>query len=311
MTLHKPSGRWKLGLALALFTVFCWGGLPIVIKVVLRDIDAVTLSWFRFLVAALFMLGYLAAQRKIPNLRSTTGRTKGLLFAAGLGLGLNYVLFQAALQHIGPSAAQIVIQVSPVMFILGSVLIFRESFSRLQRVGLGIMTAGYTLFFAERYVHAEAAGPGYALGVVLVLSAGVGWAAYAMAQKQLLTTFDSKQIMTFVYTACAIALTPLAAPSKMLGLEPVILWLVIAAAANTIVAYGAFAESLAHWEGSRVSAVIALTPVMTLSLAELGSYLWPERLPSEQLAWWSYLGAALVVAGSMTTSLAKADKATA
>ena len=52
MSLHQASGRWKLGLALALLTAACWATLPVALKVTLEQVDPLTLTWFRFLLAA-------------------------------------------------------------------------------------------------------------------------------------------------------------------------------------------------------------------------------------------------------------------
>jgi len=38
--MHSTSGRWRLGLALALTTAVCWGLLPIALKVTLTGMDA-------------------------------------------------------------------------------------------------------------------------------------------------------------------------------------------------------------------------------------------------------------------------------
>jgi drug/metabolite transporter (DMT)-like permease len=75
------------------------------------------------------------------------------------------------------------------------------------------------------------------------------------------------------------------------------------AALNTLVAYGAFAESLAHWEASRVGAVLALSPLATLALAALVPFPWPGPTPPAGLGAASWLGALLVVAGSALASL--------
>jgi drug/metabolite transporter (DMT)-like permease len=73
---------------------------------------------------------------------------------------------------------------------------------------------------------------------------------------------------------------------------------------NTVVAYGAFAEALHHWEASKVSAVLAVTPLFTILFANLVGWLFPAYLSAQQLNLWSWLGAALVVVGSALTALA-------
>ena len=59
---HVASGRHLLGLGMALLTALMWGALPVILKVLLSDIDPYTLTWCRF-VAALCIVGPLAARR--------------------------------------------------------------------------------------------------------------------------------------------------------------------------------------------------------------------------------------------------------
>ena len=47
---------------MALLTALMWGALPVILKVLLSDIDPYTLTWCRF-VAALCIVGPLAARR--------------------------------------------------------------------------------------------------------------------------------------------------------------------------------------------------------------------------------------------------------
>jgi drug/metabolite transporter (DMT)-like permease len=69
----------------------------------------------------------------------------------------------------------------------------------------------------------------------------------------------------------------------------------------TLLAYSCFAESLVHIEASRASALIALSPLLTVAIMQ-GIPLW--GLPAEPLGWLSLLGALMVVVGSITTAIA-------
>ena len=62
MALHQASGRWRLGLALALVTAACWSTLPVALKVTLDRLDPYTLTWVRFVIAGAIMLAWLAAR---------------------------------------------------------------------------------------------------------------------------------------------------------------------------------------------------------------------------------------------------------
>ncbi len=65
MALHRASGQWQLGLLLTLVTALCWATLPIALKLVLEVLDPITLTWFRFLVAALVTGAWLSARGRL------------------------------------------------------------------------------------------------------------------------------------------------------------------------------------------------------------------------------------------------------
>ena len=66
---------------------------------------------------------------------------------------------------------------------------------------------------------------------------------------------------------------------------------------------GRTAEALAHWEASRVSATLALTPLVTFVSVALASTWWPDHVLPEQVNWIAYAGAVVVVLGSALTAL--------
>ena len=71
---------------------------------------------------------------------------------------------------------------------------------------------------------------------------------------------------------------------------------------NTLIAYGSFAEAMVHMEASRVSAIIALTPLLTVGIVQLIPIPTIEAEPLQML---SLIGALLVVCGSIITAVAK------
>lgn len=291
-----------MGLALALFTVSLWAVLPLALKALLRSLDAATIVAFRFLVSALLVALVLGARRRLPDPRRLAGGGVSLLAAAALGLGLNYILYMAGLELTTPATAQVVIQLAPPLFGLGALALFRERFTRLQWSGFAGVLAGLALFSWERVDGADLADG--AAGIGWVALAAVAWAAYGLAQKQLLVRLPSQGIMLFVYGACAVGFAPLARPAALLALGGAELALLLFCAVNTALAYGAFSEALAHWEASRVSAVLAATPLATIAAARAAAPLFPQWVEPDPLSAPALAGALLVVAGSITTALA-------
>jgi drug/metabolite transporter (DMT)-like permease len=307
MSLHQSSGRWRLGLALSLLTVLLWGILPIALAITLKVLDVYTVVWFRFLVSFLLLAVYLGIRGKLPKLEQLRSTSWKLLAIATLFLGFNYFLFMQGLALTSPANAEVLIQLSTLLLSFGGLVIFKERYHLYQWLGVSVMICGYVLFFREQLTNLITAHGTYILGSTLIALGATAWAIYALAQKQLLQSLSSPSIMLIIYGGCALLFTPLAKVKSLFILDPFHLGILIFCALNTLIAYGAFAESLEHWEASRVSAVIALAPIVTLILVALVSSVVPNLIPSEHFSSVAIFGAALVVIGSVAIALGKAD----
>ncbi|MCY1396085.1 putative inner membrane transporter YhbE [compost metagenome] len=301
--MHISSGRWAYGLFLSLLTAFLWGILPIKLKQVLQAMDPVTVTWFRLLVSGGLLFIYLAAVKRLPSFKPLGRSGMGLVALSVCGLVGNYVCYLLGLRLVSPGTAQLVIQMGPILLLLGSVFIFKERFSLAQGIGLALLLIGFGLFFNQRLEELLTSLSQYTAGVLITLLAATVWTFYALGQKQLLTVWNSVQVMMVIYLLCALLLTPWAKPMEALQLSPVQGWLLLACCLNTLVAYGAFAEALAHWEASRVSATLAITPLVTFAAVAVAARIWPEYVPNEEINGLGYGGALLVVLGSALTAL--------
>ncbi|MCY1268546.1 DMT family transporter [Pseudomonas jinjuensis] len=302
--MHVSSGRWQFGLFLALVTAVLWGILPIKLKEVLKVMDPVTVTWFRLVVSGGLLLIYLAFTRQLPRFRPL-GRSGGLLVVLAVGgLTGNYVFYLIGLRMLSPGTTQLVIQIAPILLLLGSLFVFKESFSIGQALGLAVLFCGFGLFFNQRLAELFGSLGDYTVGVLIVVLAAFVWTFYGLAQKQLLTQWSSVQVMMVIYLGCAALLTPWAHPAEVFDLNPLQFWLLLACCLNTLVAYGAFAEALAHWEASRVSATLSITPLVTFISVAVAASLWPDHVHPESLNGLAYIGALLVVGGSALIALA-------
>jgi drug/metabolite transporter (DMT)-like permease len=301
--MHTTSGRWQLGLALALTTAVCWGLLPIALKITLAGMDAWTLTWYRFATAAVALGAFLAWRRRLP-LRAPPDRRGAWLYAVALlGLVGNYVSYLVALELTTPTVAQVLIQLAPLFLLFGGLVVFRERFAPLQWLGFAVLVAGLGVFFHDRLAEVFAIDTKLGLGVAVMLFSATAWAVYALAQKQLLTRLASEQVLFLLYLGAVPLLVLPAHPVEVLALDGLQLGMLAFCCANTVIAYGCFAEALEHWEVSRVSAVVTLAPVFTVLGVHAAARLWPAVSPAEVLSGWNLLGAAMVVGGSMTTAL--------
>lgn len=305
MSLHTPSGRWRLGLSLTLLTVFLWGMLPIVLKITLEQMNAFTITWYRFLASGVLLGAWLALRGKLPALRGRPRRVYLLLALVTLGLGSNYLFYLMGLERISAGSAQVVIQLAPALAMLGALLFFRERFGRVQWTGFVLLLLGLALFFHDRLDTILRGLGAESAGVLLIVAAAVTWAVYALAQKQLLLSFPSAGVLLVVYMGSVLLVLPAASPASLRGLDPLHLGLLVFCALNTLLAYGAFSEALEHWEATRVSALLSLTPLATLAMAWAGSRIWPGRVAGEAVDLASLAGAFVVVAGSASIALGR------
>ncbi|MFB2893835.1 DMT family transporter [Aerosakkonemataceae cyanobacterium BLCC-F50] len=305
MTLHQSSGKWRLGLALSLLTVLLWGILPIALKVTLQGLDPYTVTWFRFLMSFGLLGVYLATRKQLPSGEKLRSLPLTLLGVASIFLALNYIFYLIGLAYTTPTNAQVLIQLAPVLMGLGGIYIFKERYTLIQWTGLGVLTLGFALFFNEQLKTLITAQGKYLFGSALIIIAAIVWAIYGLAQKQLLQQLTSANVMLLIYGICAVLFAPFAHPQSILNLTPLQLVMLIFCGLNTVIAYGAFAESLEHWEASRVSAVLSTTPIVTLLSVWMVTFLFPSWIVTNNLTTLGVLGALLVVVGSMSIALGK------
>jgi drug/metabolite transporter (DMT)-like permease len=304
---HKTSGRWRLGFVLALSTAVLWGVLPIALKVVLKALDPYTVTWVRFAVSGLFLGVILASTRGLPSLKALSLRVWVLLAIALAGLTGNYVLYIVALVHTSPTITQTVAQLGPMLLLLGGLFIFKERFSGLQWLGFAVLLAGLVLFFHNRLLELRHVSAGLGLGVVFLVIAAFVWSAYGLAQKRLLRWLGPQQILLLIYVGATIVLFPWAALGAIRNVNILQFSMLAFCCLNTILAYGAFAEGLKHWEVSRFGAVLATAPLFTVAGMWIVGRFAPDLVAREQLDLLSMLGTLFVVAGSVTCATARRD----
>jgi drug/metabolite transporter (DMT)-like permease len=300
---HRPSGRTGLGFFLALTTMLLWGVLPLALKVTLAAMDAYTITWYRFLASAILLGGLLAWRGQLPS----PGRlSRGALLLLGIAtafLAANYIFFLLGLHHTTPANSQVLIQLAPVLLALGGLVVFGERFTLVQWIGFGLLLLGLATFVGDQVHFAGDGFAEYRFGSVLVLLAAATWAVYGLAQKQLLRWLPSQGIMLCIYAGCVVLFAPLSSPGRLFEVDATALGMLAFCALNTVVAYGAFAEALAHWDASRVAAVLAITPVMTIVSATAVSALWPRLAVATRLSGVGLVAVGLVVVGALLTAL--------
>lgn len=303
MELHVPSGRRALGAALASTTMLLWGVLPLALERLLATLDVETITSVRFLASAAVLACVLAIRGELPRV-ATLERGGWILLATAVGgLVLNYWGYLKGLDTTAPATAQVLIQLAPLLLALGGISLFGERFTMRQWASFGALCLGLAGFLVAQLVARPDLQSETWTGAGLLGVAAVAWAAYGLAQKQLLRSLSSQGIMLVVYAACGLLLLPGLVPGQLASLSAGDGLVLLFAAANTLIGYGAFAAALEHWEASRVSAVLALTPIATLAFTRLGAVYMPDFVAQERLSVGGLACAGLVVAGSAGVAL--------
>ncbi|MCY3553995.1 MAG: DMT family transporter [Gemmatimonadetes bacterium] len=308
MNRHVTSGRWGLGLILSLFTIFVWGGLPIVLKIMLISLDAFTMTWYRFVVAAALMALIVYRQGHFGLVRRLKSGYALVFLAAVLGFSCAYVFYPQSLQYISPSAAQVVNQISLLFLLLGAMLLFHERMTLIQVLGLLLLTGGIVLFFNEQLSELWSGDSAMIPGILWVTAAALALSTYTLTQKQLLQILPTSVILFLIYLAGSILILPFVRFESLLAQDTQQMILLNVSAVISLVAFVTLVESLKHLEVFRVSMVLAVVPLVTVVDMMILAPLLPGLLQPEHLNLISISGAILVVIGSIFGNLRRSMK---
>ncbi|MBN4053378.1 DMT family transporter [Haliea sp. AH-315-K21] len=301
--MHNSNQKHVAGFFLSLTAAFLWGVVPIALKELLAGMDATTIVWFRFLVSGLVLLLWLTISKKLPNKLNFNKQTILFLLLASLALSCNYFFFSYSLYFVNGETSEAVIQLSTLFLILGGVIIYKEAFVPIQKIGVCLIALGLLLFFNARLKEFLHFGNSETIGVIMLVIAAFTWTLYALLQKQLLVKFSSAQILLLIYLFSVLLLLPFASPLSVFQLTQQQLFLLLFCCLNTLVAYGCFAEALNCWDASKVSAVLTLAPLFTIGFLKLLVVFYPAYQFTDRLGFISILGALLLVIGSILTAL--------
>ena len=308
MNRHVTSGRWGLGLVLSLFTILVWGGLPIVLKIMLISLDAFTMTWYRFVVAAVLMGIIVYRQGHFGLVRQLRGGYLPVFLAAVIGFSCAYVFYPQSLQYITPSAAQVINQISLLFLLLGAMLVFHEKMTLVQVLGLMLLTGGIFLFFNPQLSELLSGTSAMIPGILWVVAAALCLSVYTLTQKQLLQILPTSFILFLVYLVGSILILPFVHFELLLEQDTRQMILLNASALISLVAFVTLVESLKHLEVYRVSMVLAVVPLITVVDMMIVSPLVPGLLQPENLGFLSVSGAVLVVIGSIFGNLRRSRK---
>ena len=297
------SGRQNFGLSLAFVATIMWAILPIALVQLMQVLDPITITFFRFFLAAAILTIYLSIQGRLPSISKLNCTTRIMKFlSAGTLLAANYGLFIYGLERTTSEATEVIIQLAPMLFLLAGIRVFKEQFSVFQWIGAAIFITGLILYFMHRVEDLFVSYSDYGEGMLMVAISALFWAGYAIIQKFLMSEFSSEETLIIIYWIGAGLFLIKSEFSTLLHLNTFFWGLLVFCGLNTLIAYGSFTEALAHTEASRVSAIMALTPVITSTIVQIFPM---EGVHIEPMYLLTIVGAIMVVLGSVIVAIAK------
>uniref|UniRef100_UPI003216B4D0 DMT family transporter n=1 Tax=uncultured Draconibacterium sp. TaxID=1573823 RepID=UPI003216B4D0 len=285
------------GIIYASVTAFFWGFLAIALKIAVREVDPVTVVWFRFLFA--FVLLAIWELFNNPATFKILLKPPLLLVLAAFALSWNYVGYMLGIHYTTPSNAQLFIQTGPLLLAIAGFLLFKEKVKRRQLFGFALAIIGFSFFYSDQLEAFFDSKGSYQTGILFTISGAVAWATYAVLQKKLVVNYSANSLNLFLFGLPVIILSP------FINLKPLYQlnfnwWLLLAfLGANTVIAYTCLAKALKYTEANKVSIIIILNPMITFITMGILTWLNVDWVQHERFSLVTLLGAVLVFSGAI------------
>ncbi len=170
----------------------------------------------RLTVASPAMIGYVAFQGGVGDLRNTTRRDRIALVLAALALAVHFVLWVAALQRTSVVTGVVLVTMQPIFVGLGAWLFLREPPTRAIVVGSAVALLGAALLAGD-----DLGDRGSLEGDLLALLGGLMASAYLVIGRRARRSLSTASYGASVYTMTALFLLIAVAVTRtpLLGLE--------------------------------------------------------------------------------------------
>jgi drug/metabolite transporter (DMT)-like permease len=243
------------------------GGTYLVAKVVVVDIDPVTLALLRAVIAAVALV-FLMKARGTSFSFAKEDRIK-ILYLSILAIPLNQFVFLNAIKHTSPANASLLFATTPTLVLLISVLKGREKLSHPKALGVAAAFCGILIVVFERGVdfHSD-----FMYGNLLMCVSVVAWALFTVNGRPLILKYGAFTVSAAAMILGAIIFLPFSIVNAVkfdYGSLTTAHWagLLYLGLITSVVAYVLWSYALGRTEASKVAIFSNLQPVITTILA--------------------------------------------
>ena len=171
-----------------------WGFAGPVIKFTLGFVPPFTFLFYRFLLSSLVIV-----LTFIWHLRKNSIRIKDLpklTFLAILATTINLGLIFLGFDKTSALDGTLINSLTPIFIVIGGVMFLKEKVTKIERIGLAIAITGTTVTILQPFLEEAAFARQNLIGNLLILTAGIEWAAYTLIAKE-----DLRKHPPFLHTA--------------------------------------------------------------------------------------------------------------
>lgn len=275
-------------LALILTQIF-FGSLPVIGKIVLKTVPALSLVGFRIGIAALVLYLF---QRYRGSLRLENTADYGRLFVLSFfGITLNQILFITGLSLTKASNSSLLAVTIPIFALSVGSLLGVERLRFIKIIGIAAAALGVVLLIDPRKASFSSETT---LGDILIVLNSLSYGIYVVTSKETITRNGAVKSITWLFIFASLICVPLGAYSLTaidVAAVPVRVWLLVVhiALVSTAAPYLLNAWALARVNPSTVAVYVYLQPVIGFLLAVI--------FLGEEVSRLTLLAAALIFAG--------------
>lgn len=194
--------RWSwAGLLLTVLAAALWGLAPVATKGALRGFTPEFIGCFRLALAAVFfrVLAGEGAQWFVADI---------WIWLAGIALGADFILYNYGIQRTSANVAGLVINVELVSTIAFAVWLLGERLSARRVLGSAVTLSGVVLVSLDGLQLSELAAGGRTVGNLLVMTAGIAWSLFAVAQRRARDGRNLFHRLTPIFSVAALTTLP-------------------------------------------------------------------------------------------------------